>query len=357
VKRLSKKIKILDTTLRDGSYTVNFSFTIDDTISICSGLERSGIEFIEIGHGLGFNASNSGHGKSAQTDEEYMIAAKESLKKSKYGMFCIPGIAKLSDLDVANKHEMGFIRIGTDVTNVKQSEKFIKKAKKMGFFVAANYMKSYALKPKEFSSIVKMSERYGADMIYIVDSAGGMFNTDIKQYYDSIRKVSEIPIGFHGHNNLDLAVSNSIFAADTGIEFLDSSLQGIGRSSGNASTEVLVMALKKKGYDLDIDFHHLFETGQKYVNPLINHTGKMPLDIIAGYADFHSSYIHHIMKYCTKYKTDPLSLIIEYSKINKININQNQLKLIAEKMKSKDNIYTAKYRFNQHVGKKQDRLP
>ena len=78
MKRLSKKIKILDTTLRDGSYTVNFSFTIDDTISICSGLERSGIEFIEIGHGLGFNASNSGHGKSAQTDEEYMIAAKES---------------------------------------------------------------------------------------------------------------------------------------------------------------------------------------------------------------------------------------------------------------------------------------
>ena len=63
------------------------------------------------------------------------------------------------------------------------------------------------------------------------------------------------------------------------------------------------------------------------------------------------------MKYCTKYKTDPLSLIIEYSKINKRNINQNQLKLIAEKMKSKDNIYTAKYRFNQHVGKKQDRLP
>jgi 4-hydroxy 2-oxovalerate aldolase len=356
MERLSKKIKILDTTLRDGSYTVNFSFTSDDTRSICDGLEKSGIEFIEIGHGLGFNASKSGYGKAAQTDEEYMIAAKETLKKAKYGMFCIPGIAKLSDLDVAKKHEMGFIRIGTDVTNVKQSEKFIKKAKKMGFFVAANYMKSYAVKPEKFSSIVKTSEKYGADMIYIVDSAGGMFNEDIKQYYESVRKISEIPIGFHGHNNLDLAVSNSIFSADIGIDFLDSSLQGIGRSSGNASTEVLVMALKKKGYDLDIDFHHLFEVGQKYVNPLIHHIGKMPLDIIAGYADFHSSYMHHIMKHCSKYKIDPLLLIIEYSKINKTDMNQNQLKQIAEKIKSKDNIYTAKYRFNQYVGKEQDKL-
>lgn len=353
---LSEKIKILDTTLRDGSYTVNFSFTSGDVTSICSGLEKAGIKFIEIGHGLGLNASNLGYGQSAQTDEEYMIAAQESLKKSKYGMFCIPGIAKLSDLDIAKKHEMGFIRIGTDVTKVKQSEKFVTKAKKMGFFVTANYMKSYVMKPEKFASIVKMSEKFGVDMIYIVDSAGGMFNSDIKQYFDSIRKVSEIPIGFHGHNNLELAISNSIFAADIGIEFIDSSLQGIGRSSGNASTEVLVMALKKRGYKVDIDFRHLFEIGQKYVNPLIHHVGKMPLDIISGYADFHSSYMHHIMKCCSKYKIDPLSLIIEYSKINKIDINQKQLERVANKIRSKDNIYTAKYRFNQYVGNEQDKL-
>jgi len=64
-------------------------------------------------------------------------------------MFCIPGIAKLENLDVAKKHKMGFIRIGTDVTKVKESEKFIKKAKKLGFFVTANYMKSYALEPQK----------------------------------------------------------------------------------------------------------------------------------------------------------------------------------------------------------------
>ena len=76
-----KNVKILETTLRDGSYAVNFSFTSADTAAICKELEEVGFEFIEIGHGVGLNASNTGHGQAAQTDEEYMIAAKNSLKK------------------------------------------------------------------------------------------------------------------------------------------------------------------------------------------------------------------------------------------------------------------------------------
>ncbi|ABX12040.1 4-hydroxy-2-oxovalerate aldolase [Nitrosopumilus maritimus] len=351
---MSKKVQILDTTLRDGSYSVNFSFTSSDTSIICSKLEKSGIKLIEVGHGLGFNASNSGYGKSTQSDEEYMIAAKESLSKSMYGMFCIPGIAKLSDLELAKKHGMGFIRVGTDVTKVHQSEKFIKKAKNLGFFVASNFMKSYVMPPDKFASIVKQSEEFGTDMVYIVDSAGGMFSSDLLEYYNSIRNVSEIPLGFHGHDNLGMAISNSLYAADLGMEYIDSSLQGIGRSSGNACTEVLVMALKKKGFKIDVDFHSLFEAGQECVYPLINNSNKLPLDIVSGYADFHSSYMHHIMKYSSKFKVDPLLLIIEYSKINKIDIDEKKLEQIAKKLKRKQDIYTAKYRFNRYVGREQD---
>ena len=59
-------------------------------------------------------------------------------------------------------------------------------------YVAANYMKSYALEPKKFAEKVKLSEKYGADMIYLVDSAGGMFPDQIKSYHSAIRNVSDI---------------------------------------------------------------------------------------------------------------------------------------------------------------------
>ena len=350
-----KKIKLLDTTLRDGSYAVNFSFTSDDTAIICSQLEKAGLEYIEIGHGLGFNASALGYGEMVETDDEYMIAAENVLTKAKYGMFCIPGIARLEDLDLAKKHNMDFVRIGTDVTKIAESEKLIKKAKENGMFVAANYMKSYALNPEKFSEKVLLSEKFGADVVYIVDSAGGMFPEEIIKYIQAIQKVSNISIGFHGHDNLGLGISNSLAAADNGIELIDCSLQGLGRSSGNACTEILVMALKKKGYDIGIDFQKLFEIGQTYIQPLLTTNGKMPLDIVAGYADFHSSYMHHILKFSNKYNVDPTTLIIEVSKVNKVEIDENELEKIAKQLKNDGHVYTAKYRLNRYVGREQDR--
>lgn len=349
-----KKIKLLDTTLRDGSYATNFSFTADDTAIICQELEKSGIELIEIGHGLGINASSSGYGKTPATDEEYMTAAKNTLKKSKYGMFCIPGIARLEDLDIALKHEMNFIRIGTDVTKIPESEYFIKKAKDNGMYVAANYMKSYAMSPEKFAENVLLSEKYGADIVYIVDSAGGMFHDDILNYFKAIRKVSNIPIGFHAHDNLGLATSNSIFAAENGIELVDCSLQGLGRSSGNACTETLVMAFKKKGFDTGIDFKKIFDLGQIHIRPLLKNNGRMPLDIVAGYADFHSSYMPHIMECSNKYNVDPISLIIEITKIDKVDLDKEKLEEIAIALKKDGLIYTPKYQFDRYVGREQD---
>ncbi len=352
-----KKVKILETTLRDGSYAINYAFTSADTSIISKELEDAGFEYIEIGHGVGLNASNTGYGEAAQTDEEYLIAAGSVLKKAKYGMFCIPGIARLEDIDMAAKNSMGFIRIGTNVTEVPSSEPFIKKAREAGMFVAANFMKSYVLSPKEFGEQVKLSQAYGSQMIYIVDSAGGMFAEDVKNYYDAIREVSDLPVGFHGHNNLGLAVSNSLEAAKIGIEYVDSSLQGLGRSAGNAGTEILVMALKKMGFDTGINFMKVFDIGQKYINSLITKRGTMPLDVITGYADFHSSYMHHIKKYSTKYQINPAILIIEMCKIDKVSVDEKVLDEVARGItKEREEVYLSKYSFEKYIGGEQDDL-
>ncbi|MBU1165623.1 4-hydroxy-2-oxovalerate aldolase [Candidatus Micrarchaeota archaeon] len=350
-----KKINILEVTLRDGSYAINFSFTAADTANICKKLEEIGFEYIEIGHGIGLNASNfDKYGRAVATDEEYMIAAEGALKKAKYGMFCIPGIAKLEDLDVAAKHNMGFVRIGTNVTQIEESESFIKKAKDNGFFVGANFMKSYALPPEKFAEKVKLSEKYGADMVYLVDSSGGMFSNDIRRYYEAIRKVSDIPLGFHGHDNLGLALSNSLEAIELGFEFIDSSMQGLGRSSGNTATELLVAALIKKKQNVGIDFLKLLNAGHEYITPLLKTRGRAPLDIISGYADFHSSYMHKIHKYSSAYNIDPALLIIELCKIDKVNADDKLLEEIAKRIKKEESICLTKYGFDRYFGGEQD---
>ncbi len=351
-----KKLTILETTLRDGSYAVNFSFTSSDTSIICKQLEEAGFEFIEIGHGVGLRASQKGYGIAAATDEEYMIAAKESLTKAKWGMFCIPGIAELEDIDLAAKHGMSFIRIGTNITDVEKSEPFIKRAKKYGMFVTANYMKSYVLPPEQFAEKVKLSEKYGVDIVYIVDSAGGMFPEDIRKYFEAIRKVSNIPLGFHGHDNLGLAIANSLEAINQGVDFIDTSLQGLGRSAGNASTEILISVLKKKGYGLELDFFKILDLGQNLVQPLLARKGIMPLDVVSGYADFHSSYMPHIQKYSAKYKINPLLLIIEICKIDKLNVDEMVLDNVARNIKGNEKIYFSKFGFNKYIGGEQDKI-
>ena len=349
---------ILDTTLRDGSYAINFSFTAADTGVLCQELENAGLEYIEIGHGVGLNASNAGHGLAAATDAEYMSAAKRSLKKSKYGMFCIPGIATLSDLDLAADHHMGFVRIGTNVDAIETAEPFIRKAKKFGMLVAANFMKSYALSPKEFACKVQQAENYGADIVYFVDSAGGMLPHTIDDYIEAIRKKTKVDLGFHGHNNLGLALANTLRAAELGVRYIDASLQGLGRSSGNACTEILVAALEKSGVRTGIHFLKLLKIGQQYIQPLIDKRGEAALDIVAGYAEFHSSYMPKILKCAARFQVDPEILIIEACKMSKVDVDEERLNSVAQKiskrMKKNRAHFIDGYMLARYVGGEQE---
>jgi len=349
---MKANFKIFDTTLRDGSYAINFGFTARDTAIIAGKLEEAGIPYIELAHGVGLNGGSKA-GKGAATDEEYLQAAAETLTTSKFGAFCIAGLCRFEDLDMAARNGMHFVRVGTNATEVEKSQPYIEHAKKLGMEVMANYMKSYTLPPKEFAKNALKSQSYGAEIVYVVDSAGGMFPEDVRAYYDAVREVSDIPLGFHGHNNLMLGNANAIEAIKVGYDIVDSSLQGMGRSAGNTCTETLVAALIKMGYDLDIDYRLLLDIGLNYIIPIFKNNGRHPLDITAGFADFHSSYVKYIHKYSAKYGVDPIELIQEYVKIDKININEEELDAVATKLEEQKDLYLGKYNFNQYFGEEQ----
>ncbi len=348
---LKNKTEIMDVTLRDGSYSINFQFSEYETGKIVQGVERSGISYIEIGHGVGLGGSTPENGLALCSDEEYIAAAKRVIKDAKFGMFCIPGTAKIEDLSVLSNGGGSFVRVGTNVTEVHKSEAYIKEAKRLGLEVMANYMKSYTATPEEFAEKVKQSEAYGADVVYLVDSAGSMNADDVKRYHDAIRKVSKIRVGFHGHNNLGLAVSNSLVAMEEGYDIVDTSLLGMGRSAGNAATELVVANMVKNGID-KYDLKALLNCAEHYVKPLWKHQANS-LDLYCGIAEFHTSYMKYIHRYSAKYQVNPLDLIMEYTKFDKVNMDVEKLEEIARKMPVDENCILTDFGFNEYIGNEQ----
>jgi 4-hydroxy 2-oxovalerate aldolase/long-chain acyl-CoA synthetase len=342
--------QILDTTIRDGSYAVDFKFTCSDVKNIVSRLVKLGIEYIEIGHGLGLNASSTERGKSLYSDIEYIVAAKSCSKDKELGVFCIPEIARIDDLFIAKEHGISFVRIGVTVDELYKATEYIKEAKKIGLKVMLNFMKSYAAAPEKFANAAYTAHQLGADYVYIVDSAGCMLPEDIERFYNAVRlKSKSIRIGFHGHNNLGMAVANNLKCVELGFDIVDCSFQGLGRSIGNTSTEMFVMALKKKYGEkiLNMDIPCLLEYGYITLKEITNKDLYNPLDLVCGYTGFHSSFLKEIYKCCIEFEIDPLRLIIEYTKHNKVSLDHQLLEKIAKQL-PKDKVDEHPYSFKKY---------
>ena len=348
--------KILEVTLRDGSYAIDFQFTSRDTALISKALEDAGFEMIEVGHGVGLGASRAGKGRAAETDEAYMQATADSLETAQWGMFCIPGIATLEDVDLAASFGMDFIRIGTNVTETEDSEPFIERARKHGMFVCANFMKSYTMPPKQFGEKAKLSQKFGSQLLYIVDSAGGMLSDELESYFRAVQDACDIDIGFHGHNNLSLAVANSLKALEMGAVIIDVSLQGIGRSSGNTPTEVFLAVLERMGIQTGFDMIQVMDIGEKYIKPLLLRTGYPSIDTVTGFSGFHSSYMGVIREYADKHEVDPRRLIMAVCQEDRINASRDLVERAAVRIREADDSesFTAQFRLDRYPGGEQE---
>jgi 4-hydroxy-2-oxovalerate aldolase len=320
---------ILEVTLRDGSYLIDFQFTAEDTATIAAALESIGFRWIEVGHGLGLNASQSGKGMAAATDEAYMEAAARALQGAKWGMFFIPGIGREQDIRLAARHGMSFLRIGTNVTEAAQAEPYIALAKELGLIVSYNAMKSYAASPEEFGTIVAQVHSWGADIACLVDSAGSMDPDSVAAYLRAAKAESPSPLGYHGHDNLSLAMANTLRAIEEGAVLVDSSLQGMGRSAGNAVTEVLVAILQRRGALPHIDLKAAMDVGQGLIQPLLGKRGVDPMAIMGGLAKFHSSFTGKVQAYARRHDIDVRDLIVRLGQEDQVSAPDELLERLS----------------------------
>lgn len=325
-------MKILDTTVRDGSYAVDFKFSCENVRDLVMRSEKIGLEYIEIGHGLGLNASSEKYGYSLQTDIEYMKTARAAADNAKLGFFCIPEIARFEDIIIAKEHGMNFIRVGVNINEYEKALPYIEYARKAadGMELFVNFMKTYTATYEEFEMAAKRSYECGAECVYIVDSAGCMCKEEIGGYIDAVRRCPDLKVGFHGHNNLGLAIENTYYCVTRDVDFIDCTYQGLGRSLGNASLEQMIMVLEKRGYHTGFDIPRVLEYGYAGLKNIVRSKLVNPLDYVCGYAGFHSSFIKNIYQCSTDMKVDPLRLIIAYGEINKSDMDYDMLCSVAK---------------------------
>ncbi|MBN1902444.1 hypothetical protein JW926_14050 [Candidatus Sumerlaeota bacterium] len=330
-----KKIEILECTLRDGSYSVDFKFTLQDTALLARLLSDIGFRYIEVAHGVGLGAARAGKGETPWPDEEAVRVAKSAVgNKSLIGVFCIPGIAQFDDMKRAADAGLDFVRIGQNAPVVDTAIPYINEALKLGIKPCVNFMKSYGVTAADFGEKVKMIADSGAEIVFMVDSAGGMFPDEIARYFDEARKHTDIPMGFHGHNNLYLVIANCLEAVKHGATFVDSTLYGLGRSAGNAPTEILVAIFKNLEYDIGaIDLFRVMDVTEAYMEPLINqiHMYDM-MSVTAGYSLFHSSYLPKVAKMAQKYKVELRRLVAAMGKADPVNCPDDVLESLAKKI-------------------------
>ncbi len=308
-----KTVLISDPTLRDGNHAIQHTLTAAQIASYCRAADAAGIPIVEVGHGNGIGASSLQLGESTTPDELALRTARENLKTSKLGVHVIPGFATIEkDLKRAIDIGVNVVRVASHCTEADLTERHIGYGRERGCTVYGVLMMSHMVSPPILAEQAKKMESYGAEGFIFMDSSGNYLPTDVTERVVALRRELTIPVGFHAHNNLGMAIANSVAAVEAGASMLDGCARGFGAGAGNAQLEVLVAVLERMGYATGIDFYKcldaadLAERELMKVVPTIQSTS-----IVSGLAGVFSGFMRPVSRIAKQYQLDPRDIFFE----------------------------------------------
>lgn len=334
---MNKQILISDPTLRDGNHAIRHQLSRENFISYCKAAEEAGVPIIEVGHGNGLGASSMLVGECKLTDDEILSVSRENLINTRMAIHVIPGFCTIKN-DLAKAVELGvdIFRVGSHCTEADITARHIAYARSAGKEAYGVLMMSHMASPAVLLEEAKKMESYGAEAIVIMDSAGAYFPSDVTERIGTLVNGLNIPVGFHGHNNLGMAVSNSIAAVNEGATILDGSIRGFGAGAGNTQLEVLVAVLGRLGYETGIDLYKILDAAnvaEKEFNPVAPFSS--PISIVSGLAGVFSGFSKQVGAIAKEYRVDPRDIFFELGRRNAV-AGQESLILEVAKQLAKD---------------------
>jgi 4-hydroxy 2-oxovalerate aldolase len=311
----NERIYIVDTTLRDGSHAVSHSFSPAQVTAIAEGLDKAGIELIELSHGDGIAGSSINYGFSKYPELDLLEAARKVIKKAKLGVLLLPGVGTIEDLKKAKDAGANAVRVATHVTEADIAVQHIAWAKQNGMFAVGFLMMTHMASPEKIVEQAKLFEDAGADYINLADSSGYMVPNDVRARISALKKGIKLPVGFHSHNNLGLAVANSLAAVEEGATYIDATCRGLGAGAGNTQTEVLCAVLERLGYNTGINSYALMDLAEDVVEPIMQRPQVIRTDsLMLGFAGVYSSFLLHTRRASEKYGISPRDILVELGK-------------------------------------------
>jgi 4-hydroxy 2-oxovalerate aldolase len=298
------KIRITDSTLRDGSHAMAHRFTEEQVRGVVHALDRAGVEVIEVSHGDGLGGSSFNYGFSLEDDIKLVAAAVDEAVAAEIAVLLLPGLGTVEDLRQAHGVGASVARIATHCTEADVSLQHFAAARDLGMETVGFLMLSHRISPEKLAEQARIMVDGGAQCVYVVDSAGALVLGEAQARVSAL--VAEIgheaQVGFHGHQNLSLGVANSVLATQNGARQIDGALCALGAGAGNAPTEVLVATFERLGVSTGVDVQGALAAAEDVVKPFLP---RLPFAdrsaITQGYAGVYSSFLLHAERAAQRY--------------------------------------------------------
>ena len=309
-----RKVLFHDMCLRDGMHAKREQISVEQMVKVATALDAAGVPLIQITHGAGMGGNSLQHGFALASNEEYLRAVCPLMKQAKVSVLLIPGLGTMRELQSAYDCGARSVHVATHCTEADTSPQHIAFARKLGMDTTGFLMMSHLNSPDGLAQQGKLMEGYGAQTVYITDSAGFMLPADVTARVSALRAVlkPETEIGFHGHHNLGLGVWNSIAAIEAGASRIDGSVAGLGAGAGNTPLEALLAVCERLGVETGVDLFKLMDVAEDVIVPMMDHMVRVDRDSLTlGFAGVYSTFLLHAKRAAARFGVPARDILVE----------------------------------------------
>lgn len=330
-----KKITIHDMSLRDGMHAKRHQISLEQMVAVASALDAAGVPMIEVTHGDGLAGASVNYGFPAHTDEAYLRAVRPHVKQARISALLLPGIGTVPELEMAADCGVDTIRVATHCTEADVSQQHITKSRELGLDTVGFLMMAHMVGPEKLVEQAKLMEGYGANCIYVTDSAGYMLPDDVTARLSAVRAALDpaTELGFHGHHNLSLGVVNSLAAVEAGANRIDGSAAGMGAGAGNTPLEVFVAVAERMGMETGVDLFKLMDLAEDLIVPMLDRPIRIDRDALTlGYAGVYSSFLLFAKRAQERYGVPSRDILVELGRRGMIGGQEDMIEDLAMEM-------------------------
>ncbi|AXV06694.1 4-hydroxy-2-oxovalerate aldolase [Euzebya pacifica] len=331
----SPAFRLTDSTLRDGSHAVHHQFTAGQVRSVVVALDKAGVPVIEVTHGDGLGGSSFNYGFSGTREMDLISVAVETAERARIAVLMVPGIGLKDHLREVAEKGVQIARIATHCTEADVTQQHIGLTKELGMEAVGFLMLAHKLSPEDLLEQARKMQDYGADCVYVVDSAGALTISEAKRRVATLKAGLDVEVGIHAHNNLSLAVANSLGALEEGVDQIDGCSVGLGAGAGNCPTEVLVAVCDRQDIPTGVDTFSVIDAAETVVRPLQPTQGVIDRDgLLLGYAGVYGSFLHHVKAAASRYDVSSSDIILELGRRGMVGGQEDMIIDVALQLKS-----------------------